>query len=209
METNHMNEKHACAACAAQLPENSGRRKIFRIAAAGLAAGVGLQARVTHAVAPVPEELRPVVGDRLVEEDAEGEFVPLTINDLRVGRPMLAFPFDAATKHLRAETRMNKVVLLRFAENELDDESKALSAGGVLAFSAICTHMGCDVKTWMSGEKVFACFCHASKFQPLERGKVVAGPASRALPVLPLKLEGDQLVIAGAFSSTPGFTAQS
>ena len=38
----------------------------------------------------------------------------------------------------------------------------------------------------------------------LDSGAVVSGPASRALPAIPLALEGDQLVIAGAFTAPPG-----
>jgi Rieske Fe-S protein len=202
-----MEEKETCA-CAAQTPVDVQRRKIFRIAALGLAAGAGLHGRAAHAVETVPEELRHATGDRLVEEDAEGEPTPLKLTDLRVGKPLLAFPYDPASKRVRSETRLNKVLLLRLPESELDAETKALSAGGVLAFSAICTHMGCDIKTWMASEKVFACFCHASKFRPLERGAVAGGPAPRALPVLPLRLDGEQLVIAGPFATPPGFTAQ-
>lgn len=202
-----MEDKETCA-CSAQTPVNTQRRKIFKIAALGLAAGVGLSGRAAHALETVPEELRHATGDLLVEEDAEGEPAPLKLADLRVGKPLLAFPYDPAAKRIRSETRLNKVVLLRLPEAELDAETKALSAGGVLAFSAICTHMGCDIKTWMASEKVFACFCHASKFRPLERGAVAGGPAPRALPVLPLRLDGDRLVIAGPFATPPGFTAQ-
>jgi len=204
-----MHERETCAGCAAQAPGNPRRREIFKIAAVGLAAGLGVRGRVVRAAETVPEEARPLIGDRLVEEDAEGGPVPLKIEDLRPGKPMLAFPYAPATKLVRSETRLNKIVLLRFPEADLDAETKALSAGGVLGFSAICTHMGCDIKTWMKSEQVFACFCHASKFRPLERGAVAGGPAPRALPVLPLKLEGDQLVIAGPFSSPPGASVQS
>lgn len=202
-----MEQRETCG-CTAQAPVDSTRRKIFKIAALGLAAGVGLHGRAALALETVPEELRHATGDLLVEEDAEGEPTPLKLADLRVGKPLLAFPFDPAAKRIRSETRLNKVVLLRLPEAELDAETKALSAGGVLAFSAICTHMGCDIKTFMASEKVFACFCHASKFRPLERGSVAGGPAPRALPVLPLKLDGDTLVIAGPFATPPGFTAQ-
>ncbi|BAL27171.1 ubiquinol-cytochrome c reductase iron-sulfur subunit [Azoarcus sp. KH32C] len=202
-----MEDKETCA-CAAQAPVNAHRRRIFKIAAVGLMAGMGLQGRSAQAMETVPEELRHATGDRLVEDDAEGEPTPLKLGDLRVGKPLLAFPFDVASKKVRSETRLNKIVLLRLPEAELDAESKAVSAGGVLAFSAICTHMGCDIKTWMSSEKVFACFCHGSKFRPLDHGSVAGGPAPRPLPVLPLKLEGDELVIAGPFATPPGFTAQ-
>ena len=185
--------------CLAEHPASGTRRRIIKITAAGLAAPWALAAGLAHA--------KPMAGDRLVEEDAEGAPTPLRVSDLRPGKPMLAFPFDAAKGEVRSDSRLNKVVLMRFAENEMNAETKARSAGGVLAFSAICTHQGCDVKTWLPKEQVLVCFCHSTKFLLLEGGSVASGPAPRALPVLPLSLDGDQLVIAGAFSTPPGGTA--
>ncbi|MCB1907417.1 MAG: Rieske (2Fe-2S) protein [Rhodocyclaceae bacterium] len=202
-------KKHTtCAVAADQQLGSPARRRVFRIAAAGLAAGVGLNGRLAQAGSDGVAGPRVAIGDRLVEEDAEGLTVPLKVSDLTVGRPMLAFPYDAASKYARTDSRLNKVVLLRLPEEELDDDSKALSAGGVLAFSAVCTHQGCDLKTWMKGERVLACFCHSSKFDPLKQGKVVGGPAPRALPVLPLQLDGDEIVVAGEFSAAPGAAHQ-
>ncbi|MCB1889788.1 MAG: Rieske (2Fe-2S) protein [Rhodocyclaceae bacterium] len=195
---------------AVQTPGMPSRRKIFRMAAAGaagLVGGMALSARVAHAE-EASSAPRVAIGDRLVEDDAEGPLTPLKVEDLTVGRPLLAFALNAETGKPRTESRLNKIVLLRLPEAELDAESKALSAGGVLAFSAICTHQGCEIKTWMKSEKVFACFCHSSKFNPTKRGAVAGGPAPRSLPALPLRLEGDQLVVAGEFSSPPGSMLQ-
>ncbi len=188
--------------CESQRPASESRRRVIRIAAAGLA--------VPFALGSSPLRANPVSavkGDRLVEEDAEGKPVPLKASDVRPGKPLLAFPFDAAAGVVRSDSRLNKVVLMRFAEADLSAESRARSAGGVLAFSAICTHQACDVKTWLSKEKALVCFCHSSKFALLDDAKVISGPASRALPYLPLSLDGDQLVVAGPFSSPPGGTA--
>jgi len=193
-----MFEPKPCGCCAAPQPDQP-RRRVIAIAAVGLAA--------PWTLAAAGESTRPKRGDRLVEEDAEGPPTPLRVSDLKPGKPMLAFPFDAAKKEVRNDSRLNKVVLLRFAEADLSAESKARAAGGVLAFSAVCTHQACDVKTWLSQEKVLVCFCHSSKFDLLDGAKVTTGPATRALPLLPLALEGDVLVVAGAFSAEPGGTA--
>ena len=185
--------------CHAEPPVSSSRRKVVKIAAAGMAAPWALATGLVHA--------KPMPGDRLVEDDAEGPPAPLRVSDLKPGKPLLAFPFDAAKGEVRSDSRLNKIVLMRFAENEMNAETKARSAGGVVAFSAICTHQGCDVKTWLPKEQALVCFCHSSKFLLLEGASVASGPALRALPFLPLSLDGDQLVIAGAFSAPPGGTA--
>ena len=184
--------------CHGERPRNGARRKVIKIAAAGFVLPWALAPGLAHA--------KPMTGDRLVEEDAEGTPVPLRASDLRLGKPLLAFPFDVAKGEVRSDSRLNKVVLMRFAEAELNAETRARAAGGVVAFSAICTHQGCDVKTWLSKEQVLVCFCHSSKFQLLDGGSVASGPALRSLPFLPLSLDGDQLVIAGPFSAPAGGT---
>lgn len=176
------------------------RRRVIRISAAAAASASGL-------VIAAPGNT-PAAGDRLVADDAEGVPTPLRLQDLATTtKPLLAYPFDVASKTIKNESRLNKIVLLRFAESDLDAETRKRAVKGVLAFSAICTHQACDLKTWLAKEKALVCFCHASKFLPLELGQVANGPATRSLPTLPLTEEGGQLVIAGPFSGKTGGTA--
>ena len=172
------------------------RRKVIRIVLASMTA--------PWALASGPAQAEIVRGDRLVDEDAEGAPMPLKVSDLRVGKPVVAYPFDAKNSVVRNDSRLNKIVLLKLPESDLDSKTKARAAGGVIAYSAICTHQACDVKTWLAKEKALVCFCHSSKFSLLEDGAVTSGPALRSLPSIALGLEGDQLVIAGAFSAAPG-----
>ena len=184
--------------CATNEPISSKRRRVIEIAVAGVAAsfaGLGVA------------ETAPNVGDRLVLDDAEGEPVALRAADLKVGKPVLAFAFDKATKEVRNGSRLQKIMLMKLDEADLNAETKERAASGVIAFSAICTHQACDVKTWIAKEKALVCFCHSTKFLPLEAGKVESGPATRALPTIPLKLEGDELVLAGTFSARTGPSA--
>lgn len=185
-----------CPCRAAYRPDSPPRRQVIKIATASLAATLGLTGGLALA--------KPVAGDRLVSDDYEGKPLPLRPSDIKPGKPMLAFPYDASRNLVRDDSRLNKVVLMRFHESEMDAATKARAAGDVIALSAICTHQACEVKTWLSKEKVLVCFCHSSKFLPLNAGEVTSGPATRSLPLLPLRLEGDQLVVAGPFSAPPG-----
>ena len=186
-------------ACAQDTPTDPKRRRVIQIAAAGVAAGLTGLGFPAHAA--------PASGDRLVIDDFEGEPIALRAADLKIGKPLVAFAFDPATKAVRNDSRLHKVTLIKFDESELDVESRERAAGGVLAFSAICTHQACEVKTWIAKEKALICFCHSTKFLPLEAGKVESGPAARALPTIPLKLEEDELVLAGTFSARTGPSA--
>lgn len=188
-------KNRACACCTAQAV-NAQRRRIIQIAASGLAAPLALMADEAWP--------KPADGDRLVDESAEGVPTPLRLSDVPVGKPVLAYPFDESQNKVRDDSRLNKVVLMRFAEGVLDAESRARSAGGVLAFSAICTHQGCDLKTWSTKDQLLVCFCHSTKYRLLEGGTVASGPAPRSLPNMPLKLVGDVIVVAGGFSAQPG-----
>ena len=62
-----------------------------------------------------------------------------------------------------------------------------LADGGFLALSSRCTHLGCMVP-WDGKQRVFPCPCHASRFD--ERGDVLAPPATRALDLFPVVIEG-------------------
>lgn len=150
-------------------------------------------------------DLPPQPGDRLVRMDDEGAPQPLKTADIPfASKPVRALPYAAGDALLRDGSRLGRVILMRFDPASLDAETRARSADGVLAYSAVCTHQGCEVSEWDAAGGAMFCFCHFSKFDPLKAGTVTAGPAGRALPWLPLKSEHGELVVAGSFSSAPG-----
>ncbi len=54
---------------------------------------------------------------------------------------------------------------------------------GLIALSAVCTHLGCIVQ-WQKDKQEFLCPCHGGRYT--ESGIVIAGPPPRPLPRLPL-----------------------
>jgi len=66
------------------------------------------------------------------------------------------------------------------------------SAGEFRAYSAVCTHQGCIVNEVVGG--TINCNCHGSKFA-LD-GTVANGPANAPLPVVAVKVTGDQISLA-------------
>jgi Rieske Fe-S protein len=65
--------------------------------------------------------------------------------------------------------------------------------GDFKAFTAVCTHQGCLVETSTEGD--IPCPCHSSKFS-LEDGSPVSGPATSALAVVEITVDGDSIVRA-------------
>ena len=126
--------------------------------------------------------------------------------DLLAGQPpLLVYPVDPGSRVVRDGSRLNQILLVRLAPNELDEETRRQSADGVVAYSGVCTHTGCDVTLWQAEIQRFRCPCHESEFDPREGGRVVGGPAPRRLPRLPVKVVDGVIVAVGGFLGRPGF----
>jgi ubiquinol-cytochrome c reductase iron-sulfur subunit len=96
---------------------------------------------------------------------------------------------------------------------DLPASRKDWAPDGILAFSKICPHAGCAISLYRyptyqptsSPAPAFTCPCHYSTFTPGDGGKVIFGPAGRALPQLPLMIDADgNLRAAGRFDQDIG-----
>ncbi|MFI2412785.1 Rieske (2Fe-2S) protein [Streptomyces sp. NPDC018947] len=65
--------------------------------------------------------------------------------------------------------------------------------GEFKAFSAVCTHQGCAVKSVADG--LIHCPCHNSAFS-IADGSVRGGPAREPLPAVPITVSGDSVRLA-------------
>lgn len=148
---------------------------------------------------------RPAAGDLLVKVgDAPGR--PLTPADIVAGpSPTMAWPMAPGDAVVRSGSRLNRVVLVRLDAAALAEKTRTRSAEGIVAYSAICTHTGCEVGAFLPEDQALYCECHQSRFDPRDDAKVTDGPAPRSLPALPLAVVDGRLVVAGPFSTRPGF----
>ncbi len=136
-----------------------------------------------------PASERPKEEDFLVAVDSDKPHA-LELKDIPIGGPpVLAWPMDPAS-NLDALT--------------LVGSTKDRAADGVVAYSAICPHAGCEVNGWVAEQQILECSCHYSHYNPREGAAVMDGPASRALPALPLKLVDGKLAVAKPFTSRVG-----
>ena len=82
------------------------------------------------------------------------------------------------------------------------------TVGNIVAYSKLCTHVGCPVGLYQAQLGLLLCPCHQSTFNVLRWARPIFGPAARSLPQLPLDVDGDGFIIAtGDFSGPvgPGF----
>jgi len=183
-----------CACCAAA---NMKRRAVLQ----GLATAGGMLA-VSPAFAQSAESLPPQVGDFLtIKSDGS----PLKPDDLRAGTsPKMGYAVSPDGV-VRDADFMNQLAIIRVADADLSDAAKEIAIEGVLAYSSICTHAGCEVTNWLREEKIMECPCHGSHFNPADNGAVVGGPAGRKLPQIGLALSDDgKLTVASVFDSRLG-----
>jgi rieske iron-sulfur protein len=180
-----------------------GRRTVLKN---GLGLGVGLSLTPALALAQDdPASLRPREGDLLVKE-GDSNRQPLAPDDILVGAAQtMAWAMDPRDRTVRSGSRLNRVLLVRLDAGQLAADTRLRAAGGVVAYTAVCTHTGCDVVEWLSAEQALQCPCHFSKFDPRDGARVVDGPAPRPLPALPLALLDGKLVVAKPYTTRVGF----
>jgi rieske iron-sulfur protein len=153
-----------------------------------------------------PARERPKEGDLLVPVGNTATPEPLKPDDLPLGgNQTMAWPMEPETHTVRSGSRLNKVLLLRLDPEGFDSETKDHAVDGVVAYSAVCTHTGCDVINWHPDSELLECPCHYSTYNPKEGAKVVSGPSPRRLPALPLKIVDSRLVVAKPFTGRAGF----
>ena len=73
----------------------------------------------------------------------------------------------------------------------------------IVAYSKLCTHVGCPVGLYQAEQGLLLCPCHQSTFNVLDGARPVFGPAARSLPQLPLAVDDDGYLIATADFSGP------
>lgn len=66
------------------------------------------------------------------------------------------------------------------------------TASGLVARSLVCTHQGCIV-AWQEAERHYKCPCQGGYFDA--EGRPLMGPVSVPLPLLPVRIEGDEAVV--------------
>src|SRR5215470_11144009 len=174
------------------------------LAAAPIAFGMALV--LPGAAMAQGENERAKVGVVFVPIDGGGHD-PIDPRDVPIGGPpIFAWPMEPATRLVRNGSRLNKILLLRLDPAMLEGVTRDHAADGVVAYTAICPHTGCDVTDWLAEPKLLECPCHMSQYNPAAAGALVGGPAPRALPALPLKIADGKLMVAKPFTSRVGFT---
>jgi rieske iron-sulfur protein len=189
---------------AAGFPRCFSRRMVLQ-AVLGLGPGWPLL-KGAMAQESAPHQARPQEGDRFVFTTGERRGDLITPADLAIGGPpATAYPMEPRSRIVRDGSRLNQVLLIRFESEVLAEDTRGRAAAGIVAYSAICTHAGCDVADWKDQTMTLICFCHYAEFDPKDGARVLDGPAPRRLAALPLKVADGFVTAAGGFTGRVGF----
>jgi ubiquinol-cytochrome c reductase iron-sulfur subunit len=187
------------------------RRPLIRNSLLGAMGALALPAVVAL------RDLGPLPGDKLyktvwiegmrVVNDVSG--TPIKPEWIRVGQlinaePEIFFngePYGEETieghEQLVEKTKA-AIIVVRMQPDDITPiaERENWGVDGILAYSKICTHVGCPISLWEQQTHHLLCPCHQSTFDLADNGKVIFGPAARALPQLPLAVDDEGYLIA-------------
>jgi ubiquinol-cytochrome c reductase iron-sulfur subunit len=133
------------------------------------------------------------------------EIVKIRPEDLDVGGFETVFPFRESERNnpealAEAFTRSdNPVMLIRVRPGQQVTKragQENFNYGDFYAYSKVCTHLGCPTSLYEQQTGRLLCPCHQSQFDVFHYAKPVFGPATRALPQLPITVDADGYFVA-------------
>ncbi len=162
--------------------------------------------------APSPaEQLEHTIWDTDVRILTDVALSPLKPADVPVGGLVAAVPanlhdVEEEEGNLNARAKA-AIILVRMAPEEIVSQQapdgQSWDYEGILAFSKICTHVGCPIALYEQRTHHLLCPCHQSTFDLADSGNVVFGPAARQMPQLPISTDDEGYLVAASDFQQP------
>ncbi|WP_205857377.1 ubiquinol-cytochrome c reductase iron-sulfur subunit [Phytoactinopolyspora endophytica] len=189
-----------------------GRRKLIRNSLFGALALLPLPAVVLlRDLGPTPGNTKEntvwAEGVRLLTDVTDE---PIRADHLELGQLVNVMPATYHDLPDHGPERLNErakspVMLIRMLPEEINaaEGRDNWHIDGIIAYSKICTHVGCPISLYERTTHHMLCPCHQSTFDLADNGKVIFGPATRALPQLPLAVDGEGFLVAQSDFTEP------
>jgi ubiquinol-cytochrome c reductase iron-sulfur subunit len=178
-----------------------GRRPMIKYTLGGalglFALPLGLQ--LVGGLGPLPgNELSTTMWRKGLKLMRDPELTPIKASDVTIGSVFHVMPegIDKVDDVLEEKAKA-AVLLMRLNPEDIKVKSE-LDKGyqGIVAYSKICTHVGCPVGLYEQQTHHLLCPCHQSTFDVTDDCKVIFGPANRPLPQLAITVDADGYLIA-------------
>ena len=136
-------------------------------------------------------------GMHLVKDPEGGRILA---SDVTLGSVIHVMPegIEDTGEDLLAEKGKAAVLVIRLKPEELNPPAgrEDWAVDGIVAYSKICTHMGCPVALYEQNTHHLLCPCHQSTFDVTQDCKVIFGPAKRPLPQLPITVDDEGYLVS-------------
>jgi ubiquinol-cytochrome c reductase iron-sulfur subunit len=135
-------------------------------------------------------------GTRLTR-DPDG--TPIKASDVTLGSAFHVIPEGLDESENKLEEKAKAAVLLmRLKPTDLNVSPgrEDWNYDGIVAYSKICTHVGCPVALYEQQTHHLLCPCHQSQFDIRNEAEVIFGPAKRPLPQLPITVDAEGYLVA-------------
>jgi len=144
-------------------------------------------------------------GSRIV---VDGTYTPVKATDLPVGGLISAVPADLEEKQAEQGNQNARgkaaILVVRMQPDEIrSQQGENWDYQGILAYSKICTHVGCPISLYEHRTHHLLCPCHQSTFDLADSGNVIFGPAARRMPQLPIGVDDEGYLVALADFAEP------
>ncbi|MET7306492.1 MULTISPECIES: cytochrome bc1 complex Rieske iron-sulfur subunit [unclassified Streptomyces] len=187
-----------------------GRRKLIRNTLFGALALVPLSGvMLLRDLGPLPEKkLRQTLWSKGKQLINVNTMEPLRPEDVAVGSLTFAMPEGLTEDAHDFQTQIAKAALMIIRiqpENIKDKREREWAHEGIVAFSKICTHVGCPISLYEQQTHHVLCPCHQSTFDLSDGARVIFGPAGHSLPQLRIGVNSEgNLEALGDFEEPVG-----
>jgi ubiquinol-cytochrome c reductase iron-sulfur subunit len=136
-------------------------------------------------------------GDRLVRDP---ERTPIRADQVTIGSVYHVLPESINdSQHVLEDKAKAAVLLMRLNPEDIKPQKERdWGHDGIVAYSKICTHVGCPVGLYEQQTHHLLCPCHQSTFDVTQDCKVIFGPAKRPLPQLKITVDSEGYLVADA-----------
>ena len=127
----------------------------------------------------------------------------IQVGDLAIGSIVTVFP--EGTQDSERGQAVDQTVLIRISNQDFTTQKgrETWAPMGYVAYSKLCTHLGCPVGLYEQQLQLLVCPCHQSAFNVTNGAIPNFGPAPRPLPQLPLYIDSQGYIRAQRDYHTP------